>query len=212
MRSRLQNFLSGAHLELLKKRAPFRVPLFWAALIHALQIRFEFAAFFHPPMWWVKKRGNFKINLFFDQIVLFLNCLCSRAMEMKRYCAVWISEFITPLWLFHHVKFAEKDMKHTNYQFSESYCTLLPNNLYLKNTEEDNCTMYVLAYHDNPKRKKRNWIISRTSIAPSSFQSRNFKSENSLDHRETVIRNAMDDIYFRLVTLAWFCLVISPPS
>ena len=45
-------------------------------------------------------------------------------------------------------------MKHTNYQFSESYCTLLPNNLYLKNTEEDNCTMYVLAYHDNPKRKK----------------------------------------------------------
>ena len=31
-------------------------------------------------------------------------------------------------------------------------------------------------------------------------------------NRETATRNAMGDIYFRLVTLAWFCLVISSPS
>ena len=31
-------------------------------------------------------------------------------------------------------------------------------------------------------------------------------------NRETASRNAMGDFYFRLVTLALFCLVISPPS
>ena len=39
------------------------------------QIRFEFAALFHSPNSRVKKRGNFKPNLFFDQMESFLYCL-----------------------------------------------------------------------------------------------------------------------------------------
>ena len=41
------------------------------------QISFEFAALFHSPIRAAKKDGNFKINLFMDQMVSFLFCLCS---------------------------------------------------------------------------------------------------------------------------------------
>ena len=41
------------------------------------QIRFEFTAPFHSPNRRVKKRGNFKPNLFFDQMESFICCLSS---------------------------------------------------------------------------------------------------------------------------------------
>ena len=41
------------------------------------QINFETAALFLSPIRWVKKCGNFKTNLFFDQKVSFLYYLCS---------------------------------------------------------------------------------------------------------------------------------------
>ena len=54
----------------------------WLHLVEK-QIRFEITALLYMRIQWVKKRGNFKINLFFDQMVSFLYCLCYAL------CSIW---------------------------------------------------------------------------------------------------------------------------
>ena len=80
----------------MKKRANFKINKFIQAIQsflyclnsnkkHSLeqhhlvkkQISFEIAALFHYPYRQEKKRGNFKTNLFFNQMVSFLYCLSS---------------------------------------------------------------------------------------------------------------------------------------
>ena len=49
------------------------------------QVMFEIAALFRPPIRRMKKRDKFKSYLFFNQMVSFLYCLCSKEKKnMKR--------------------------------------------------------------------------------------------------------------------------------
>ena len=52
------------------------------------QINFEIALSFHSPNRRVKKRGNFKPNLFFDQMELFLFCLSSNYLPYYNFMII----------------------------------------------------------------------------------------------------------------------------
>ena len=59
------------------------------------KISFENAALFHSPVRAVEKDGNFKINLFFNQMASFLFCLCSKIYKQlleRSIITVWLPD------------------------------------------------------------------------------------------------------------------------